>query len=1043
MHWLRLVVLNRLRSYLLITAVGALTISVVATVAARAQNDPEPVLIVDPAAVVTFTGSGWGHGVGLSQWGAHSRALAGQTSTDILAFYFEGANLAENYGRPLPPPTPEPTPEPPPESVVTIPVPTSLESPVAVHLATTTTTTLTPTGLNRITIDNNNITHNSQPETRAPANTPITFTRHNNNWHITINGTNICNTGCPGHTAQLLFASNTSVAISNTGRSHAHGRINLIPNPNNPTQFHITLDHLTANTYLNDQTQPPTPGNDPPAAPTSLESPVAVHLATTTTTTLTPTGLNRITIDNNNITHNSQPETRAPANTPITFTRHNNNWHITINGTNICNTGCPGHTAQLLFASNTSVAISNTGRSHAHGRINLIPNPNNPTQFHITLDHLTANTYLNDQTQPTNPPTRTPPKPEFPEDSIRVHLATTTATTLTPTGLNRITIDNNNITHNGQPETRAPANTPITFTHHNGHWHVAINGTDICNTGCPGRTAQLLFGLDTSVAVSTTGHSYRHGRINLVPDTSNKFHVVLDLLSMEEYLRGIAEIPGNWPTAAIESQVIAARSYAIAALERRRAADTWPHPFDLYSSTWDQVYIGDTTEMNPRMVPWVQAVENTAGRTLLYGGAKVQAFYSSSNGGHTERSNYVFHSDLAYLKAKPDPFDQQHSPHASWTRTYPVSTFNRWLNDHDDTRVGRLIGMELTGGLGESGRMDRAQILITGTDRTITISGNRLRARINTATSDDGLGRAGQLLSTRFTFSVPPATAPQDSPPVPADPTGDPADPGQPPSDNQRFYSGVITGPDFCLNRSLGGPITYPFDSNGDGIADNCVLPRTRRASVAHQNALEQLALVFPEKLRAHMAEECLAGPATLGEPQNEATDECSLYLNRQTTAGISSEPEPGPDPTPGTPTEPTPTTTPTPGTPTEPTPTPGTPTGEDRAVNTPDPLPDSSLFYSGVITSPDFCLNRSLGGPITYPFDSNGDGIADNCVLPRTRRASVARQNALEQLAREYPIHFGAHLVRQCQLGKQTFGEPQKEAADECAPYIDPNQRK
>ena len=40
---------------------------------------------------IRFWGKGWGHGVGMSQWGAKGRALAGQTMTDIIAAYFNGA----------------------------------------------------------------------------------------------------------------------------------------------------------------------------------------------------------------------------------------------------------------------------------------------------------------------------------------------------------------------------------------------------------------------------------------------------------------------------------------------------------------------------------------------------------------------------------------------------------------------------------------------------------------------------------------------------------------------------------------------------------------------------------------------------------------------------------------------------------------------------------------------------------------------------------------------------------------------------------------
>ena len=93
------------------------------------------------------------------------------------------------------------------------------------------------------------------------------------------------------------------------------------------------------------------------------------------------------------------------------------------------------------------------------------------------------------------------------------------------------------------------------------------------------------------------------------------------------------------------------------------------------------------------------------------------------------------------------------------------------------------------------------------------------------------------------------------------------------------FFSGpVIDGPDFCLNFSLGGPVTYPFDSDKDGIADICSLPRTRRAAVARQNALEDLGTEHPDRLEHLFADQCATGPETLGEPHAEPDDECATY---------------------------------------------------------------------------------------------------------------------------------------------------------------------
>jgi peptidoglycan hydrolase-like amidase len=43
--------------------------------------------------VVKITGGGWGHGMGMSQYGAYGRALSGQTYREILTHYYTGAHV--------------------------------------------------------------------------------------------------------------------------------------------------------------------------------------------------------------------------------------------------------------------------------------------------------------------------------------------------------------------------------------------------------------------------------------------------------------------------------------------------------------------------------------------------------------------------------------------------------------------------------------------------------------------------------------------------------------------------------------------------------------------------------------------------------------------------------------------------------------------------------------------------------------------------------------------------------------------------------------
>lgn len=64
----------------------------VATLGPRAAATPAPG-VTQLGTSITFHGRGWGHGVGLSQYGAKGRAAAGFTATEILAHYYGGTTL--------------------------------------------------------------------------------------------------------------------------------------------------------------------------------------------------------------------------------------------------------------------------------------------------------------------------------------------------------------------------------------------------------------------------------------------------------------------------------------------------------------------------------------------------------------------------------------------------------------------------------------------------------------------------------------------------------------------------------------------------------------------------------------------------------------------------------------------------------------------------------------------------------------------------------------------------------------------------------------
>ncbi len=123
----------------------------------------------------------------------------------------------------------------------------------------------------------------------------------------------------------------------------------------------------------------------------------------------------------------------------------------------------------------------------------------------------------------------------------------------------------------------------------------------------------------------------------------------VNTLSMEEYLKGVvpSEMPAYWGTnggmEALKAQAIAARTFAL------------PRKNSLTDSQSSQVYKGydwfKTTN---------EAVDATAGKTLMYDGKYIGAYYSSTNGGMVmSNTNSWGSSWIPYLQTKVDPYDER------------------------------------------------------------------------------------------------------------------------------------------------------------------------------------------------------------------------------------------------------------------------------------------------------------------------------------------------------------------------------------------------
>jgi stage II sporulation protein D len=172
-----------------------------------------------------------------------------------------------------------------------------------------------------------------------------------------------------------------------------------------------------------------------------------------------------------------------------------------------------------------------------------------------------------------------------------------------------------------------------------------------------------------------SGQRFR-GAIRVV--ASDTGIVVVNVLPVEWYLRGVVPLEIGGPRAgneqaAVEAQAIAARSYTAARLASIEGSASRNASYDMLSSVADQVYGGADAER-----PFSNlAVANTIGLVIKYNGRTVSAPYHSTCGGETATPDEVWRTGgEPYLQRVSDRIpgtgDRYYcdiSPRFSWTRT--------------------------------------------------------------------------------------------------------------------------------------------------------------------------------------------------------------------------------------------------------------------------------------------------------------------------------------------------------------------------------------
>lgn len=152
------------------------------------------------------------------------------------------------------------------------------------------------------------------------------------------------------------------------------------------------------------------------------------------------------------------------------------------------------------------------------------------------------------------------------------------------------------------------------------------------------------------------GFEYRRG--------SNGRLTVINVVEIGDYTKGVIpyEIGTNWTEEGTKVGAICASSFAVYNSSRHRA-----NGFDVCNTDHCQVYQGQN-----RATEFTNACcEAVADEALFYNGKICNAVYHSTNGGWTEDAKNVWGSEVPYLRAVEDTFeDLDRALHGRWSFTY-------------------------------------------------------------------------------------------------------------------------------------------------------------------------------------------------------------------------------------------------------------------------------------------------------------------------------------------------------------------------------------
>ena len=173
-----------------------------------------------------------------------------------------------------------------------------------------------------------------------------------------------------------------------------------------------------------------------------------------------------------------------------------------------------------------------------------------------------------------------------------------------------------------------------------------------------------------------------------------RYLTAVNVLPFESYLKGVvpSEMPASWAFDALKAQAIAARSYAYHELGTEVFRDDSNLALEQSGAQIDdtvtyQAYLGlknGTPATN-------KAIDDTAGKVMVYNGQVIKAYFHADSGGYTENAENVWGVAYPYILAKEELYPEGSIPGTQWSYTPSFNEVETKLSTNNFIKPGQNV----------------------------------------------------------------------------------------------------------------------------------------------------------------------------------------------------------------------------------------------------------------------------------------------------------------------------------------------------------------